>query len=249
MTTRASLLLALLLALLVAAAPRAAAQEAQELVLSPADEEARAEFEAGRSAYQGGRFAVALTHFERAYELSERPELLFNIANAHDRLGHHQLALESYRGFLEQMPESTNAEFSRGRVAELERILEREAEVARGEAVGPAPTPPPQAANGPDLAGPIALLAVAGVAGLGAVGTGVGSFVVRGDLEATCTNGVCPGSSRGMADTMQALAITTDVLIGVAVAAGAAGLIWLLVALGEGDGDRASLEDAGAIRF
>ncbi|MEY4514197.1 MAG: hypothetical protein RLZZ450_6319, partial [Pseudomonadota bacterium] len=47
-----------------------------------AEAEARTVFEAGRNAYDRGRFDEALTHFERAYHLSGHYKLLFNIGRA-----------------------------------------------------------------------------------------------------------------------------------------------------------------------
>jgi tetratricopeptide (TPR) repeat protein len=50
------------------------------------DEEARALFQAGRRAFADARYEDALDRFRSAYELSHRPELLYNIGHAADRL-------------------------------------------------------------------------------------------------------------------------------------------------------------------
>lgn len=77
------------------------------------DAAARAEFERGRSAYDSGQWGNALDAFERAYELSGRPQLLYNIALSHDRLRHDEEALEYYERFLERIedpPEETQVQ-------------------------------------------------------------------------------------------------------------------------------------------
>lgn len=49
-------------------------------------EDARSLYEAGERAYRRGRFPEALEKFERAYDLSEQPLLLYNIALAYRQL-------------------------------------------------------------------------------------------------------------------------------------------------------------------
>lgn len=53
---------------------------------SPAEAEARSVFDAGQVAFTAGHYADALEYFKRAYALSRRPALLFNIGLCHDRL-------------------------------------------------------------------------------------------------------------------------------------------------------------------
>ena len=77
------------LALVVASVP-AAAQDLDESL----DEEARAIFQAGRTAYDAARYEDALRHFQHAYRLSTRPELLYNVALAADRLRRDTLCWE-----------------------------------------------------------------------------------------------------------------------------------------------------------
>jgi tetratricopeptide (TPR) repeat protein len=61
----------------------AAAQE-----LSPRDEQARAHFEAGVSYLDDGDYDLAVREFTRAYELSHRAGLLYNLYVAHERSSH-----------------------------------------------------------------------------------------------------------------------------------------------------------------
>src|SRR5688572_21936087 len=92
----------------------AAAQEGAAPDLG--DEEARGNFEAGRAAFAAARYDDALPYFERAYELSGRAELLYNIGIRHDRLGHDAEALAAFEGYLAALPEAANR-------AEVERRI------------------------------------------------------------------------------------------------------------------------------
>ena len=71
-----------------------------------ADDEARALFEAGRLAFSRGRYEQALGNFQEAYELSQRPALLYNIGTTFDRLRRDQEAIDAFEQFLEAQPES-----------------------------------------------------------------------------------------------------------------------------------------------
>lgn len=88
------------------------------------DEEARALFQAGRTAFQAGRFDAALEHFEAAYKLSHRPQLLYNIGSAADRLRMDRKALEAFRAYLHQVPDAHNRQEVESRIRVLERAVE-----------------------------------------------------------------------------------------------------------------------------
>lgn len=97
------------------------------------DEEARAIFQAGRIAYDQGRFQAALEHFERAYELSGRPELLYNIGTSADRLRMDERALEVFVAYLEALPNAPNAAVVRARIEVLQAEVERDRVAAEAE--------------------------------------------------------------------------------------------------------------------
>lgn len=73
-------------------------------VAPSSDEEAYMLFRAGTVAYENGRYEEALGRFDEAYELSHRPELLYNVGLAHDRLRHDAEALAAFEAFLAQAP-------------------------------------------------------------------------------------------------------------------------------------------------
>ena len=92
------------------------------------DQEARGLFLAGQSAFEGGRFEEALEHFERAYTLSERPGLLYNIGTAAERLRREERAIEAFDLFLEREPDTPQRANIEGRMRILRRaVAEREA--------------------------------------------------------------------------------------------------------------------------
>lgn len=89
--------------------------------------EARSLFEAGAEAFSNGRFERALEYFERSYELSGRPGLLFNIGTVADRLRLDARALTAFEAYLEVEPDAPNAVAVRARIDALRRaIAERE---------------------------------------------------------------------------------------------------------------------------
>jgi len=98
--------------------------------------------ERARSRYDSGDYARALTLFEQAYAREPDPNLLFNIARCHERLGDTARAIDKYEEFLASPnadPEGLKkAEASR---AELVRSRERRAPSAatklEGATTGP----------------------------------------------------------------------------------------------------------------
>jgi hypothetical protein len=108
---------------------------------SSRDQEARALFEAGRVAFSDGRYDDAMGYFRRAYELSGRPELLYNVGTTADRLRRTDEAVGAFEQFLAEVPESPNRKEVLSRVAILRQdIEEREArereEARRAEEAG-----------------------------------------------------------------------------------------------------------------
>jgi hypothetical protein len=95
------------------------------------DHEARTLFQAGTMAYADGRFEEALRLFEKSYELSRRPSLLFNIASAAERLRMEAEAIAAYEKYLEQVQDAPNRKFVESRLKVLRRQLERQASQER----------------------------------------------------------------------------------------------------------------------
>jgi tetratricopeptide (TPR) repeat protein len=126
---RAGLAAALVAGAIVTCPAPAAAQTP-----TPASDAARAMQlnEAGSELYASGKYAAALQAFQRAYSLLPEPNLLFNIAGCHERLGQRQQAIEYYRWFLGTA--SANPEGRRRAISTLARL--------EAQPSGPAPIPP-----------------------------------------------------------------------------------------------------------
>src|SRR5271157_5843874 len=53
----------------------------------------------GKRSYDEGSYAEALTQFQTAYRLTNDPDVLYNIAQTHRKMGRCALARDSYRRF------------------------------------------------------------------------------------------------------------------------------------------------------
>lgn len=122
------------------------------------DQEARSLFEAGVSAYDNGRYRDALDHFTRAHELSGRPKMLYNIAQAADRLRMDASALAALRAYREQVPDADNRAQVDNRIRALEAKTGGDAaQEPPPAAATPAPAPQPQPQPVGPAPGPTAL--------------------------------------------------------------------------------------------
>jgi tetratricopeptide (TPR) repeat protein len=106
--------LAVAVALAVAAVAPVTSARADEPAAPPAAESdaeraARAHYDEGLTQYHVGHFEAAVTEFKLAYELSKKPKLLFNIAQALRLAGHHEQAIYFYRTYLRLVPDATNS--------------------------------------------------------------------------------------------------------------------------------------------
>jgi hypothetical protein len=225
----------------------AAAQEA--MPTTDRDAEARALFDASVLAYENGRFADALTSLERAHALSGRPQLLYNIATCHDRLGRRAEALETYRQYLAAVADAPNRNFVEARMAVLEAELRERAPESAGAAEDTPPDPMPEETDArpsdPDhtpsatatgtrrddglLIGSSVAFGVGLVAGAALTATGILSLERHSALSARCPGGVCSVEDQSSIHDLRSLTITTDVMLGVSLAAAATGVTLLVL--------------------
>ncbi len=205
-----------------------------------ADREARDLYNAGTAAFQDGRFEDALQRWQDAFELSARPELLYNIATALDRLGRMSEAADYYERFLQERPDAANENYVRSRIEVIRNLSAGE----ESEDVGPAPEPledstMPEAemptTSGANLLGPVLLFSVAGATAIVGLVTGLLANDKYQSLEESCPDHRCSPELAGEGDSLRTLTTVTDVMFGLAIAAAAAGLVWTLVTLGEDD--------------
>ncbi len=228
------------------AAPSATAEGETEPPRVSRDDEAREAFLVGRDAYENGDFELALAQFQTSYAASGRPEILYNIATALDRLGRFEEALEYFGRYIEALPDADNHEFVRARMGVLRDLIDSRAaqERARAEAERQAN----EAAEPPSIIPPIAVAgtgAALGIVSLGLLAKGHGDL---DDVEATCEAGGCRDVDAVIDDSnvertramVRAFGISGAVLA-------AAGTTWILLQDRDGDGD--DDEDAARVQL
>jgi tetratricopeptide (TPR) repeat protein len=215
--------------------------------------EARALFMAGRSAFAEGRYQAALDYFEKSYQLSGKPRLLYNIGQCHDRLRNDTKAIEALERYLEEAPEAENRRQVEARLEHLRAAVQaREARQGQQQAASKPDrveaqqlTPPQQkrsvddnrAEAEPGLDGldsesfpvwpSITIAAGASVAIAGVVlmllASSEGSDVEQAPIGASYPE------LQDKRDSAQQMWVAGQVLIGVGAAAAAGGVVWLIL--------------------
>lgn len=81
--------------------------------------EARRHFESGGARYKDGEFREAIDHFERAYEITHAPELLYNVGKCYEELEEGERAVENYEMYLRMKPDAEDSHEVRERIDRL----------------------------------------------------------------------------------------------------------------------------------
>jgi tetratricopeptide (TPR) repeat protein len=214
-----------------------------------AEEIARQHFQLGRAQYENGAFRDAAASFERAYELSKRDVLWYNLYLAYRDAGDSVKAATALRNYLTRVEEVENRAQLEARLESLDRIVaeaqeraQREqaraaSEVATSEQPETQPGQPeatraapeaPREAAGPSIV-PYVVMGAGGAMVIAGVVTGVMASAKHSELEEQCRDRRCDPSLQGLADEGQTLALTADILLfgGIAVAA-TGGVLWWL---------------------
>ncbi len=214
------------------------------------DAEARRLYREGEIHYAGGRYEEAAAAFERAYELSKRSALLFNLGNTYERAGDYDRAAEYLRKYIEG-PKAKDVVSVRERIrrlevaAERQRALEREREAERRRQAKERASPPPAVAAPPVTAEvkpappkrswiPYAAIGSGVVIGLaGTVAFGVLAKGARDDAASHCNviagNNYCSIEADTHLGKEKGYSVAADISIGVAAASAASILIYWLV--------------------
>lgn len=202
------------------------------------DEIARSHAENGGRYFQLGRYADAAREFQAAYELSLRPELLFNLARALENAGRDGEALAAYERFEAVGSPGIDPVNLRPRIEALRARLRTTASIAPvvtrrpPTPIAPTPVPRPRVerpADSRSLALPVTLLGAGGALLLTGLALGITVSSTYSDLEARCTGHVCDPSLQGDADAASTRAVIADVLGGAGLAAIATGVVVLLL--------------------
>lgn len=252
-----------LTAVAMAAPPKSAPESAA------ADARAHALFRDGDAAYAEGRYEEAHAAFQEAYELSGRPQLLFNISNALERLGRYAEASEALERYLtsgkvkdraiiqkrlanlskrvdEQKKEEERAreeeEKRRAAESEVESPTSDEAEAASVSRTTPSPPERPVRVL------PIVLLGAGGAALVTAGVFGALTLSARSDVDAGCSPGpsgrLCNADTSAAIDRDKTFGLVADIALVTGAVIGAAGLYLLLA----GDDDIASAKVGSGAR-
>jgi tetratricopeptide (TPR) repeat protein len=242
------------LVVVLAVAGGARAQDTETMAQSQAseqdlsDQQARSHFSVGRAMYDAGRFSEAAAEFQQAYDLSRRPELLYNLYIAYRDSSQFVRARDALRQYLAEVTDVPNRlqlasrlEALEARIAEEERAQARAAadlaaaEQARADAEAAQRRAEAQAAR-LQRARPWWPWVVFG-AGLAAVGVGVPLGVDAASqadaVRLRCTQPDGALRCRSMADAPNRSGIVTQALVGdvLWIAGASAALSGLVLAL------------------
>ena len=236
-----------------------------------ADQRARELFQKGDTAYAEGRYEEALAAFQEAYDLSGRPQLLFNVSNALERLGRYEEAVDALEKYLasgkardrdvvqkrlanlkkrveeqrkEQEQKAKEEQEREERQAEERRKREAAAASSPRETSPDRPAPPREEASTPVL--PIVLLGT-GAAALAAGGVfGFLTLGARSDAKDACrdapTGLLCEAEARSALDREKTFGLVADISLVSGIVLGGAGL-YLLLSSGKAP-DRAAVPSA-----
>jgi len=212
-------------------AVQTAQQAEQERAMSVMDDEARQHFQIGKTLYDAGRFPEAATEFEKAYEKSGRPQLLYNLYVANRDASNWAAAIAALRGYLEKVPDAPDRINLKARLQSMEaasaaREAEQQAkadeEPERREQTDVAPTTRTEKVRS---VVPLVLMGAGGALVLGGAVTGFLTKSKTDDLDGTCDGKGCPASESDNIDSAKTLALTTDVLFGVGIVTAGVGAV------------------------
>ena len=153
------------------------------------DARARELYENGSILYEEGRYEDAIAAWQEAYRLSGRPLLLFNTANALERLGRYDEAMTLLQRYRAYAPAEERETLDR-RIRNLETRIDEQQERAVAAPVTTPPASPATLAEGerrPVRVAPLVLGGV-GVVGLGfGTGFGLSALGARTAAAENCT--------------------------------------------------------------
>ncbi len=198
------------------------------------DARARELFENGAMLYDEGRYEDAIAAWTEAWRLSGRALLLFNMANAAERVGRWEDAMELLSRYRAFAPADERDVLDR-RIGNIERRLgDLPAPVAPPPAVvAPEPLPAAVVTRRPFPVAPVLLF---GASGAGLVTGTVFAFRAldaRADADTLCTShdGAtwCPASAASALGVDRQSSLVADIALGVGLGALGGGVIALVV--------------------
>ena len=106
-------------------------------------QQSRQSFERGQKAYKAGEYQAAIEAFLSADRLNPSPDLMYDVAQAYEKLGDLGSAINFYQAYVSRAPEARDVPAVRANIANLR------AHLASGEPVVLVPTEPPPLAATP----------------------------------------------------------------------------------------------------
>ncbi len=207
---------------------------------------ARELFLRGDRLYAEGRYDEAVVAFQESFDMSGRPELLFNLANAYERLNRLEEALAALREYVPYAPPYDQATIERRMVNLQERLDELQGPPAESVEVsdesGSGPRPETSVVQEePSLIGPIVVLG-SGAAAAIAAGVLAGlSASSSSSADEACVDAsgrtLCPSTVEGEVSDAGSLALGADIAGAVSAALLAGGVVWLIAELSGGDSE------------
>jgi hypothetical protein len=234
------------------------------------DQRARLHYESGASYYEAGEYEDALREFRRAHELSQRPQLFYNISLCYQNLGDLEQAASFLERYLQDVQTIENRANLEIRLRNLRERMERarESDVpdpgaveqpGRTEAIPDESSSTARAESETSSMGegdpsstaaatPSESLNIGAVVGFSVAAVGLVVGGVFGGLT-LAEDSRLAGTPCGMAGTcggadvsdLRTFAVVTDVGFGVALAGAAVGAVFLLIGPPSSGGERASL--------
>jgi len=188
---------------------------------SDAEANARAvsHYQLGVIEYDNGNYRGALLEFTQAHELSKRPQLLYNVGLCEKHLGLFKEAVEHFRAFLAAHPDVSDRSKVEQAIAEIEQLEQQRTRLEEDRA------PPPSWAR--RNVGGLVTTSLGVVVLGGMLATGLGADHDLSDAGCVAATKTCADLDKE--DHAHNLAIASDVLLGIGVAAVATGAILFIV--------------------
>jgi tetratricopeptide (TPR) repeat protein len=134
----------LALGVLLLAAPRSALAQ----MTQAQKDEVKLHYQRATRAYDLQKYLEAIDEYQKAYEISGDPPMLYNIAQAYRLADQPAEAARYYRRFLQRMPNARNREDVERKIADQEKLAEQRKKV---EPVTPPPPPTTQPTKPPPI--------------------------------------------------------------------------------------------------
>jgi tetratricopeptide (TPR) repeat protein len=119
-------------------------------------DEVKLHYQRATRAYDLQKYNEAIEEYQKAYEISGDPPMLYNIGQAYRLADQPAEAVRYYRRFLQRMPNARNREDVERKIADQEKLIE-ERRKAAANVTPPPPPPPPKSPPIVEIKPPVAL--------------------------------------------------------------------------------------------